>query len=327
MLFQITYLSLFGPPPFNCGTTTLGPRQFNDLRSHDKNLDTSRTSAALETPGHESYLVWSCQQTHTHSSYSYLQDARIPMGWCREETQRREGVGVEKASYSIQQEEKKEVLEVQKRDGESLKKVQVEEKEEKAISADNWKAVIITEESREEERGWIRAVMGNTSEERRNVEAQLQAEHWGWVLERRVPLHTPRLSRSLFSLTHSRLSFSPSDRELSLAVVSLWPSPLSPTAGTWLDDTAQHCIAGEGRHQPPTHTHTQTNLTKTTLFSIPPLCLSITIALACYSTMLHLLIFARKHQCCSLLCNHQTLLIERQTFKLLDDSCNGEGIS
>lgn len=167
----------------------------------------------------------------------------------------------------------------------------------------------------------------NTSEERRNVEAQLQAEHWGWVLERRVPLHTPRLSRSLFPLTHSRLSFSPSDRELSLAVVSLWPSPLSPTAGTWLDDTAQHCIAGEGRHQPPTHTHTQTNLTKTTLFSIPPLCLSITIALACYSTMLHLLIFARKHQCCSLLCNHQTLLIERQTFKLLDDSCNGEGIS
>lgn len=82
------------------------------------------------------------------------------MGWCREEAQRREGVGVEKASYSIQQEEKKEVLEVQKRDGElKKKKVQVEEKEEKAISADNWKAVIITEESREEERGWIRAVM------------------------------------------------------------------------------------------------------------------------------------------------------------------------
>lgn len=80
----------------------------------------------------------------------------------------------------------------------------------------------------------------------------------GWVLERRVPLHTPRLSRSLFPLTHSRLSFSPSDRELSLAVVSLWPSPLSPTAGTWLDDTAQHCIAGEGRHQPPTHTHIHT---------------------------------------------------------------------
>lgn len=149
----------------------------------------------------------------------------------------------------------------------------------------------------------------------------------GWVLERRVPLHTPRLSRSLFPLTHSHLSFSPSDRELSLAVVSLWPSPLSPTAGTWLDDTAQHCIAGEGRHQPPTHTHTHTNLTKTTLFSFPPLCLSITIAPACYSTMFHLLIFARKHQCCSLLCNHQTLLIERQTFKLLDDSCNGEGIS
>lgn len=154
----------------------------------------------------------------------------------------------------------------------------------------------------------------------------------GWALRlspgaQGTTAHSPTLSLTFFSLTHSRLSFSPSDRELSLAVVSLWPSPLSPTAGTWLDDTAQHCIAGEGRHQPPTHTHTQTNLTKTTLFSIPPLCLSITIALACYSTMLHLLIFARKHQCCSLLCNHQTLLIERQTFKLLDDSCNGEGIS
>lgn len=109
------------PPPFHCGTMTVGPRQFNDLWSHDKNQDTSRTSAALDTPGRESYLVWSCQQTRTHSSYSYLQDARIPMEWCREEAQRREGVGVEKAFHSIQQEDKKEGLEVQKRerDGES----------------------------------------------------------------------------------------------------------------------------------------------------------------------------------------------------------------
>lgn len=154
-------------------------------------------------------------------------------------------------------------------------------------------------------------------------EAEAEAESWSAGYHCTLPN-----SLAHFFLSHIHISLS-----LRLTENSPWlssasgPAPFRRQLGhDWMIQPSTALQVRDDINPPP-HTHTQTNLTKTTLFSIPPLCPSITIALACYSTMPHLLIFARKHQCCSLLCNHQTLLIERQTFKLLDDSCNGEGIS
>lgn len=181
---------------------------------------------------------------------------------------------------------------------------------------------------REERRGeWMDQSSEGEYEQR---EEKCRGSAAGWALRlspgaQGTTAHSPTLSLTFSSHTFTSL------------FLSVWPRTLlgcrQPLAQPPFTDSwdmigwyspALHCRWGTTSTR---HTHTHTNLTKTTLFSFPPLCLSITIAPACYSTMFHLLIFARKHQCCSLLCNHQTLLIERQTFKLLDDSCNGGRIS
>lgn len=134
-----------------------------------------------------------------------------------------------------------------------LKKVQVEEKEEKAISAVNWKAVIITEESREEERGWIRAVMGNTSEERRNVEAQLQAESWSAGYHCTLPD-----SLAHFFLSHIHVSLS-----LRLTENSPWlssasgPAPFRRQLGhDWMIQPSTALQVRDDINPPHTHIHT-----------------------------------------------------------------------